>query len=81
MCTYKTDVRNRNCPEECVAEGYIQNECLTFYSRYLSMMETKFNLVDRSDIAEVDQPHLLSIFAKAGKLIGKVNFKQLSYED
>jgi len=81
MCTYKTDVRNRNCPEGCVAEGYIQNECLTFCSRYLSLTETKFNRVDRNDAMEVDQPHHLSIFAKAGKPIGRANFKQLSCTD
>ena len=81
MCTYKTDVRYRNCPEGCVAKVYIQNECLTFCSRYLSMMEAKFNSVDRNDTAEVDPPHQLSVFAKAGKPIGKANFKQVSYED
>jgi len=45
------------------------------------MAEIKFNYVDRNDTVEVDQPHQLSILAKAGKPIGKVNSKQLSYED
>ena len=41
-------------------------------------MEIKVNCVDRNDTVEAEQPHHLSIFAKAGKPIGKVNFKQLA---
>jgi len=66
MGTYKSEVGNKACPEGCIAERYIQNECLTFCSRYLSMTETKFNRVDRNDVLEVEQPRHLSVFTKTG---------------
>jgi len=81
MGTYKSEVGNKACLEGCIAERYIQNECLMFCSRYLSMIETKFNGVDRNDVLEVEQPRHLSVFNKAGKPLGKMNFKQLAYEE
>lgn len=32
----KSYVRNRACPEGCIAEGYLAQETLTFASRYLN---------------------------------------------
>ena len=39
----KAYVKNKARPEGSIAEGYIVNECLTFYSMYLHGIETKFN--------------------------------------
>jgi len=74
-------VGNKACPKGCIAERYIQNECLTFCSRYLSMTETKFNRIDRNDDLEVEQPRHLFVFNKVGRPLGKMNFKQLAYEE
>ena len=45
------------------------------------MTETKFNRVDRNDVLEVEQPCQLSVFTKTGRPLGKMNFKQLAYEE
>ncbi|XP_015168116.1 uncharacterized protein [Solanum tuberosum] len=39
----KSLIGNRACPEGCIAEGYIANECMTLCSRYLHKVETRFN--------------------------------------
>jgi len=81
MGTYKPEVGNKACLEGCIVEHYIQNECLTFCSRYLCMTETKFNHIDRNDVLEFEQPRHLSVFNKAGRPLEKMNFKQLAYEE
>nr|GMC99766.1 uncharacterized protein LOC109190818 [Ipomoea batatas] len=45
----KSFVRNRTNPESSIAEGYIAEECLTFCSRYLDGVETRFNRSRRVD--------------------------------
>ena len=45
---FKSLVRNRAQPEGSIAKGYIANECLTFCSRYLKCVETKFNHPQRN---------------------------------
>lgn len=52
MRTLKTFVRNKAYPEGSIAEGYAEKECLTFCSRYLSMIETHFNRLDRNEEVE-----------------------------
>ena len=39
----KSYVKNRAQPEGSIAEGYLVEECLTFCSRYLAGIETRFN--------------------------------------
>lgn len=48
MHTFKGYVRNKAHPEGSIAEGYCDNECLTFCSMYFHGIETKFNQVDRN---------------------------------
>jgi hypothetical protein len=43
LYTLKRYVRNRARPEGSIAEAYIADECLTFCSRYLDGVETRFN--------------------------------------
>ena len=44
----KSYVRNNARPEGCIAEAYTSDNCLTFYSMYLFMIETKFNRDERN---------------------------------
>lgn len=48
MRTLKDYVRNKAHPEGSIAEGYLIDECLTFCSRYLHGVDTKFNQVERN---------------------------------
>ncbi|CAN1790891.1 hypothetical protein LINPERHAP1_LOCUS19020 [Linum perenne] len=36
-------------PEESIVETYLVDELLTFFSRYLTRVETTFNLPERND--------------------------------
>ena len=36
-------MHNKTYPEGSITEGYIAEECLTFYSRYFKYVETVFN--------------------------------------
>ena len=42
----KQYVQNKACPEGSIAKAYIMNELSTFYSRYLSGIETRFSRVE-----------------------------------
>jgi hypothetical protein len=46
--TLKNFVRNRARPEGSIAEAYVANDTLTFCSRYMEDVETKFNQNDDS---------------------------------
>ena len=48
MRTLKEYVRNKAQPEGSIAEAYLIDECLTFCSRYLHGVDTKFNQVGRN---------------------------------
>ena len=41
-------MRNKNRPEGSIVEGYLAEECMTFCSRYLGGIETRFNRVGRN---------------------------------
>ncbi|XP_039815317.1 uncharacterized protein LOC120678241 [Panicum virgatum] len=43
LYTLKRYVRNRARPEGSIAEAYIADECLTFCSKYMEGVETRFN--------------------------------------
>ncbi|XP_009600838.1 uncharacterized protein [Nicotiana tomentosiformis] len=43
LLTFKNYVRNRSHPEGSIAEGYPNQECMIFCSRYLHDVETKLN--------------------------------------
>ncbi|KAL0285575.1 UNVERIFIED_CONTAM: hypothetical protein Scaly_2814000 [Sesamum calycinum] len=66
---FKRYVRNKARPEACIAEQYIDNECLTFCSMYLHNVETRFSRMERNyDIGE--QLGNLSVFACKGRPFG-----------
>ena len=65
-----------NGPEGSIAEGYLTEECLTFCSRYLEGVETKFNRPTRNDdVLNHDIENLdmdtSSIFSLLGRHLGK----------
>ncbi|GJX69780.1 hypothetical protein Tco_0305507 [Tanacetum coccineum] len=46
MKKLKNYVRNKSKPEGSIAEGYVAEEALTFFSHYLKGVETRFNHLD-----------------------------------
>ncbi|KAH7518997.1 hypothetical protein FEM48_Zijuj09G0230800 [Ziziphus jujuba var. spinosa] len=61
--TLKGYIFNKVRPKGSIAEGYIDNECLTFVSMYFHDMETKFTKPNRNCNADHGQsPSELSIF-------------------
>ncbi|XP_020080846.1 uncharacterized protein LOC109704510 isoform X2 [Ananas comosus] len=68
----KSYVRNRAHPEGSIAEGYIAEECLTFCSRYLDGVETRFNRPVRNPDPLTNEVQRLYLFSSAGRAIGKV---------
>ena len=68
-------MKNRAQPEGSIAEGYVAEECLTFCSRYLEGIETRFNRVGRVDdfSSQCDSYQKSSIFPSIGRPVGKVS--------
>ncbi|XP_060182268.1 uncharacterized protein LOC132611929 [Lycium barbarum] len=70
----KSFIRNRACPEGSVAEGYLATECMTLCSRYLHMMETKFNRNEWNyDGGAIESDGGLAGFSQPGKFLGSVD--------
>ncbi|KAL3538399.1 hypothetical protein ACH5RR_001765 [Cinchona calisaya] len=59
----KKYVRNRARPEGSIAEGYIANECLTFMSKYLHGLETRFNRRERNYNFNIEKSGELLVFS------------------
>ena len=74
MHKLKNYVHNKAHAEGSIAKKYLADECLTFCSRYLHGIETKFNWVERNydggtfACANISQ---LSIFSTPGRHLGK----------
>ena len=60
--------------EGFIIEGYLTYECLIFYSRYLDMIDTWFNLVRHfyNNLNHIEPRHGDSIFSKIGYLVEKM---------
>ena len=75
LCRLKSYVRNKAYPEGFIAEGYLAEEALTFYSRYLhGGVQTRTNRegrnYDHNDLCEVDE---IDYFSSLGRpIVGKV---------
>ena len=76
----KSYVRNKARAEGSIAERYLVDECLTFCSRYLHNIETKFNRMERNydGVQPSTDTSQLSIFSMLGKPFGKAEVKELS---
>ncbi|XP_071912882.1 uncharacterized protein [Coffea arabica] len=68
----KKYVRNRARPEGSIAEGYIANECLTFMSKYLHGIETKFTRKRRNYDYNQDKAEELVVFSLSVRPFGLV---------
>lgn len=79
MHKLKSYVRNRARPEGSIAEGYLVDECLTFCSRYLHGIETKFNRPERNYDGGTSSygTSQLSIFSTPGRPFGKAIMREL----
>lgn len=64
-------MRNRSPPEGSIAEAYLMEECVTFCSRYLEDVESKFNKIRRSDDICGDRIVEFQIFSNLGRHIGR----------
>ena len=74
LYTSKRSVRNKARPEGSIAEAYVADEALTFSSRYLDDVETRFNRAPRnpgfSDLSAFN----IDVFCHGVNLIGGCNF-------
>lgn len=71
LSTLKSYVRNPSRPEGSIAEAYLLEECLTFCSRYLDDVETRFNKIRRNDDSGAENTTEFPIFFNPGRHIGK----------
>ena len=81
MHTLKEYVHNKARLEGSIAETYVADECLTFCSRYLNRVETRFNRLERNEDGGERQNTGLSIFMKTGKSLSQGQIKVLSHND
>ena len=71
MKKLKNYVRNKARPEGSIAEGYVAEEALTFCSRYLKDVETRFNRLDRNDDGAPEQPDKFQVFQSVCEPVGR----------
>jgi hypothetical protein len=79
----KGTVCNRAKPEGSIAEAYVVDECVSYCSRYLTNIETRFNKKDRNnDGKRVTSSDELRVFSTAAKGLGasKLNLYDSEYD-
>jgi hypothetical protein len=83
MGIMKSFVRNRCRPEGSIAEGYVALECLTFCSRYLKDIETKFTRQAMWPSAALNPVHDggFSIFSATGTPLGGAVQREMSNKE
>ncbi|CAI8588911.1 unnamed protein product [Vicia faba] len=78
----KSYVRNKAKPEGSIAEGYRFEEILTFCSRYLENIETRWNQPGRVDDDPIDDIQTASrvaeLFPRVGKPVGGSSYYTLT---
>ncbi|XP_026430326.1 uncharacterized protein LOC113326872 [Papaver somniferum] len=75
----KSYVRNKACSEGSMAEAYLIDECITFCTRYLNSVVTKFNKLERNEDDEAPQPdYRLIVFKQSGRPVGAETWGQLT---
>ena len=80
--TLKYYVHNKSHPEGSIAEGYIAEECTTFFLRYFQNVETKHDNEERNYVIETNITNGgLTIFKCMGRTIGKSTSPVLSTEE
>ena len=77
MGTLKGYVKNKARPEGCIAESFIDKECLNFCSMYLNDVDTLFNKVEHNN-EMMDSDGEISIFSCKGRPLGSPKAHGLS---
>lgn len=76
MGTYKGYVRNFARPDGSITEAYVVDEAVTFLSRYLHGIETRFNRVERNwDV--LSTKHEMELFNNKVRTFGASKFGKL----
>lgn len=72
LCKLKSYVRNKSRPEGSIAEGYLIEECLTFFSRYMHKgVKTKLNKgVEDFDVLDGTSESGGVVFLNVGHPVG-----------
>ena len=72
---------NRAEPEGSIAEGYLAEECLTFCSRYLEGIETRFNQLGRVEDKPTnnESSQVSTFFTETGKSVGSTSYFNLTH--
>jgi hypothetical protein len=78
LYTLKRSVRNKARPEGSIAEAYVANEALTFCSRYMDDIETRFNRLPRNVGFSYQSAYTVDVFGHGVNLIGACD---LSYSE
>ncbi|KAH1122091.1 hypothetical protein J1N35_005251 [Gossypium stocksii] len=77
LCKLKSYCRNKRYTEGSIAEGYLEEECMTFCSRYLEDVEKRLNRPSKN--AGLTDHNLAKnyLFQSYGEPIGKVEITEL----
>ena len=75
MGTFKNSMRNRARPEGSIAEAYVANGTLTFCSRYIEDVDTRFNR--DAHVSSEDT----SVFRHGVKLMGANRVQYMEEEE
>ena len=74
----KRYVRNRARPEGSIAEAYIADECLTFCSKYMDGVETRFNREPRNNGFSNEEAYDVDVF---GHGVHFTSASELQYDE
>nr|XP_027189367.1 uncharacterized protein LOC113786234 [Cicer arietinum] len=78
----KSYVRNKARPEGSIAEGYLVQEILTFCSRYIENIETRWNQLGRVDDEPINEiqtdSRVAELFPRVGKSVGGSSYYTLT---
>lgn len=81
LYTLKRYVRNMARPEGSIAEAYIAEESLTFCSKYLDDVETRFNREPRNKGFSDESAYSVDVFGHGVNLIGSYELKYVDEFD
>ena len=81
MGTFKNSMRNRARPEGSIAEAYAATDTLTFCSRYIEDVDTRFNWVAHGTSGDEPVEDDISVFMHGVKLMGGSSVDRASDED
>ena len=81
MGTFKNSMRNRARPEGSIAEAYASTDTLTFCSRYIEDVDTRFNRDAHGTSGDEPVEDDISVFMHCVKLMGGSSVDRASDED